>query len=203
MKAPALCLGLLLASVTTTGCTALLPYQGAYGRYPMMMRPAPMPAVDPGSAVRGRWDHVMRLPRESVIDVLEMDGTAHLGKMTGVDGYGLGVLVNGIERQIPRADIVRIDLVDLPGNEAAAAAKRAGAGALIGMGAAVLAGAVIGGGAWPPPAAMVRAGAAIGGVAGAESLLILRQKRLVYLAEFQQLLPAERRSDAGVPLSRR
>jgi hypothetical protein len=126
----------------------------------------------------------MRLPAESVIDVLEMNGKTHVGKLTRADGHAVAVMVNGSERQIPRADIVRIDLIDLPGSEVAAAAKSAGVGAALGIGAAALVGAVIGGGAWPPPGAMVRAGAAIGGAAGAESSLIARQKRLIYLAEF-------------------
>ena len=41
----------------------------------------PMPAIDPYAAALGRWDSVMRLPIESVIDVLEMNGTAHVGKI--------------------------------------------------------------------------------------------------------------------------
>ena len=190
MRTPAVCLGFLLATVATTGCTALMPHGGAYGRYPMM-RPAPMPAIDPYAAALGRWDSVMRLPIESVIDVLEMNGTAHVGKITRVDGYSVGVMVNGNEREIPRAEILRVDLLDLPGSEVGAAAKRAGLGAALGVGAMALVGAVIGGSAWPPPAAMLRAGAAIGGVAGAESSLIARQKRLIYLAEHQRITPPD------------
>jgi len=192
MRTPAVCIGCLLASMTTTGCTALMPYGGAYGRYPMMRpAPMPMPAVDPYMAALGRWDSVMRLPRGSVIDVLEMNGTAHVGKITRVDGYSVGVMVNASEREIPRAEIVRVDLVDLPGSEVGAAAKGAGLGAALGVGAMALVGAVIGGSAWPPPGAMLRAGAAIGGVAGAESSLIARQKRLIYLAEHQRITPPD------------
>lgn len=187
MKTPALGLGLLLASVTTSGCAALLPSGGIYGRYPVM-RPAPMPLIDPYTAARGRWDSVMRLPAGAVIDVLTMDGAAHVGKISGVDGYRVGVLISGIEEQIPRADVVRIDLVDLPGSEVAAVTKRAAGGAVLGIGAMALLGAVIGGEAWPPPAVLLRGGAAIGGVAGAESSLVGRRRRVIYLAEDQRLL---------------
>ena len=191
MRTPAVCLGFLLATVASSArCNALMPHGGAYGRYPMM-RPAPMPAIDPYAAALGQWDSVLRLPIESVIDVLEMNGTAHVGKITRVDGYSVGVMVNGNEREIPRAEILRVDLLDLPGSEVGAAAKRAGLGAALGVGAIALVGAVIGGSAWPPPGAMLRAGAAIGGVAGARSSLIARQKRLIYLAEHQRITPPD------------
>ena len=190
MKKRAFFLGLLFAAAATSGCAQLLSPYG-YGRgyrpYPVA-RPPVMP-VDTTAAARGRWDQVMRLPAGAVIDVLTLDSSAYVGQLRGADGHTVRVMVNGIEEQIARGDVLRVDLVDLPGSEVGAVAKRATAGALLGLGAAALIGGVIGGEAWPPPGALLRGGAAIGGVAGGEAALVARQGRLVYLAENQQSMP--------------
>jgi hypothetical protein len=161
-------------------------YGRGYRPYPVA-RPPVMP-VDTSAAARGRWDQVMRLPAGAVIDVLTRDSSAYVGQLRGTDGLTVRVMVNGIEEQIARGDVLRVDLVDLPGSEVGAVAKRATAGALLGLGAAALIGGVIGGEAWPPPGALLRGGAAIGGVAGGEAALVARQGRLVYLAENQQTM---------------
>ena len=170
-----------LAAFTTTGCSHLM-YPGLYApARSRMVVPTPLPPPMP----IGRWDSVMRLPRGSVVDVLSMNGEAFVGPVAGVDGSAVRVVVRGVEEQIPRADVLRVDLVDLPGSEAGAVAKQAGFGAALGMGAAALIAGVIGGPAWPPPGALVRGGAAIGGIAGGEAALAARQGRLIYLAEHQ------------------
>lgn len=183
------CLGaFLLAVVATSGCAPLLsPYAAGYRRYPV---PPPAGfAIDPDRSARGRWDAVMRLPAGTIVDVLSQDGEAYVGGLTAVDRSSLRLSVNGVEEEIPRGDVLRVDLVDLPGSEAAAVAKRAGVGAALGVGAAALVSVVIGGGAWPPPGALLRGGAAIGGVAGGQAELLARQRRLVYLAEDQGRAP--------------
>ena len=185
---------LLFAAAAGSGCSAVFgPYAGGYGAYPVRHRVPVVPHVDPEAAARGRWDNVMRLPRGATIDVLTADGAGYTGQFAGVNAYSVFVRVNGIEELVRRADVLRVDLVDLPGNEVAAVAKRSAAGALLGLGAMALTGAVIGGSAWPPPGAMLRAGAAVGGVAGAEVELSRRRGRLVYLAESLRvtLVPAE------------
>jgi hypothetical protein len=178
--------GLILAAASASGCTQLLtPF--AYDQLRRGSFPAQSPAipVDPGFAVRGRWDLVMRLPARSVIDVLTIDGAAHVGQLTGVERDTVNVMVNGSEQKIARADVLRIDLVDLPGSEVRAVARGAAGGALLGVGAAALAGAIIGGEPWPPPGGFVRGGAAIGGVGGGQAALAARQGRLIYVAENQ------------------
>jgi len=179
--------GALLAGLAASGCT---PYATAYGspygpgyRY-AIMAPAYPPMGDAYANPRGRWDCVMLLPSDSMISVLTMDG-ARVGKLTRADGYGVQVNVSGMEEQIARADVMRIDLVDLPGSEVAAVAKRTAGGAALGLGAAALIAGVLGGEAWPPPGALLRAGAATGGVVGAQSALIDRQSRVIYIAESQ------------------
>jgi hypothetical protein len=174
-----------LAALTTTGCSQLL-YPGAYApARSRMVAPRPLPPPVP----IGRWDSVMRLPPGSIVDVLSMNGEAFAGPIAGVDGFAVRVVMRGVEEQIPRADVLRVDLLDLPGSEAGAVAKQAGLGAVVGVGAAALIAGVIGGPAWPPPGALVRGGAAIGGVAGGQAALAARQARLIYLAEHQGSMP--------------
>jgi hypothetical protein len=174
--------GVLVAGLVVSACA---PYTLPYGRgfRSPIVQPPLMRAVDPFDNPRGRWDNVMRLLPGSVVDVLTVDGAAHVGKISRTNALTVWVFVAGIEEQIPRADVVRVDLVDLPGSEAAAVATRAAGGAALGIGAAALLGGVIGGSAWPPPAALLRAGAAMGGVAGAEAGLVSRRSRLIYLTE--------------------
>jgi hypothetical protein len=190
MKKHVFFLGLILAAASASGCAqSLMPF--AYDRLRRAPFPAqsPMTPVDAGFAVRGRWDLVMRLPTQSVIDVLTSDGAAHVGQLIGVSRDTVNVMVKASEQKIARADVLRIDLVDLPGSEVRAVARRAAGGALLGIAAAALAGAVIGGEAWPPPGALVRGGAAIGGVSGGQAALAERQGRLIYVAENQLRMP--------------
>jgi hypothetical protein len=180
---------LIVAAAAGSGCSQVLaPYGARYRPYPAARPYVPAPP-DPERAARGRWDSVMRLPGGTVIDVLSMNGETFVGAFGGADGSSVRVMVNGMEESIPRAEVLRVDLVDLPGSETGAVVKRAGLGAALGVGAAALVAGVIGGHAWPPPGALLRGGAAIGGVAGAEAALAARQGRLIYLAEHQASVP--------------
>lgn len=163
-------------AVLTSGCAPFL-YPTPYSYAPrarMQPAPAPMPV--------GRWDNVMRLPRFAIIDVLTRDGAAHVGSFVGANSDAVRVLVSGDEREIDRNEVVRVDLVDLPGSEAGAVAKGALRGALLGAGAALLFGGVIGGDAWPPPGPLLRGFAAAGGVSAGQAAFSQRQGRIVYLA---------------------
>ncbi len=173
---------ILLLGVLASGCAPYFaPYGGRLG-YPMP-RPYASFAADGGALARGRWDNVMRLPARARIDVLTWDGLTHVGDITFADGGSLRLMARGIEEQISRADIVRVDLIDLPGSEMGAVTKSAAGGALLGIAIVGLVTGVIGGEAWPPPAAALRAGAAYGAVAGGAAGLSARRGRIVYLAE--------------------
>jgi hypothetical protein len=128
----------------------------------------------------------MRLPSGTVIDVLAMDGAAYVGALDAVDGASVRLLVREGGREVARADVLRIDLVDLPESEVGAVARQAGVGAALGLGAATLISGIVGGAAWPPPGALLRGGAAIGGVAGGGAAMAARAPRLVYLAEHER-----------------
>ena len=179
---------LVPAAAMTTGCAHMVsPYGPAYRPHGVARPYALAAPVDPELAARGRWDNVMRLPRGTVIDVLTMDGAAYVGALDSVDGATVRVLVRGGDHEIARANVMRIDLVDLPGSEVRAVARQTGIGAAVGLGAAALISGVIGGSAWPPPGALLRTGAAIGGVAGAGAAMTARSQRAVYLAEHQRM----------------
>ena len=166
----------LAAAALASGCAPFL-YPGAHSF-------APRPRIQQVSQAVpvGRWDNVMRLPRFAVIDVLTRDGAAHVGAAVGANTDAVRVLVSGDEREIGRNEVVRVDLVDLPGSEVGAVARGALRGALLGAGAALLVGGVIGGEAWPPPGALVRGSVALGGLSAGQAAFVQRQGRLIYLA---------------------
>jgi hypothetical protein len=169
------------AAFLTSGCSALL-YSGAAGPY----RPVPRhyyghPRLQP-EVPTGRWDNVMRLPRASTIDVLTKDGAATIGLIAGSDVQSVRLQIDGADVTIARADIVRVDLVDLAGSDVDAVARSAGRGALLGAGAVALVTGVLGEPYWPPPSRALRAGIAIGGVAAGQAELTRRAGRILYLA---------------------
>jgi hypothetical protein len=133
----------------------------------------------------GRWDNVMRLPHGSTIDVLTPDGAPTVGLIQGATVRTVTIQIDGHDIEIDRANVMRVDLVDVPGSELQAAARGGARGALLGVGAAALVGFVIGGSAWPPPGALIRAGVAGGAVTGVHSSLTNRQGRMIYLAPEQ------------------
>ena len=172
------------AALLATGCAPLM-YPGAqpgpYGYTPSSRARA---AYAPEPPPYERWDNVMRLPHGAVIDVLTRDGAANVGPFAGADIRRVRLLGDRQEREIDRAEVVRVDLVSLPGSGIRAVARGAAGGALLGAGAAALFAGVIGGELWPPPGVLLRSGAAIGGLAGGSAVAANRQSRLIYLARF-------------------
>ena len=145
---------LAIVSVTllSTGCSPML-YSG-FAR-PPATAPFGSPTVI-GPLPIGRWDNVMRLPHGSIIDVLTPDGTPNVGPIQSATGSAVTIQVDGHDVEIDRVNVIRVDLVDLPGSEVQAAARTGARGALLGAGAMALVGFVIGGSAWPPPRAHSR-----------------------------------------------
>ena len=169
----------IAAALLATGCAPLMYPAGPAGYAPRARAgyaPEPVPYE--------RWDNVMRLAPATVIDVLTRDGAANVGPFAGADIRSVRILANNQEQEIDRADVVRIDLVSLPGSNVRAVARGAAGGAIVGAGVAALFSAVIGGDLWPPPGALVRSGAALGGLSGGSAAAANRQQRLIYLARF-------------------
>ena len=132
----------------------------------------------------------MRLPAKSVVDVLTMEGTAHVGLLTRADARAVRILINGIDEQIARADVLRLDVLYFPGPEAGAIVRRAAVVEAASAAAASVVAAVIGGQACVPPGALLRA-AAIEGTAGGHAPLAARQGKA-------HISPGGRRSAFGV-----
>ena len=175
---------IVAAALVATGCAPLM-YPGAQpGPYgyapPSRSRAAYAPEPPPFE----RWDNVMRLPYGAVIDVLTSDGAAHVGLFAGADIGAVRITTDKQETGIDRGEVVRVDLVSLPGSNVRAVARSAAGGALLGVGAAALFSAVIGGGMWPPPGVLLRGGAAVGGLSAGTAAATNRQPRLIYLARF-------------------
>jgi hypothetical protein len=172
------------AALLASGCSPLM-YPGAqagpYGYAPPSRARA---AYAPEPPPYERWDNVMRLPHGAVIDVLTRDGAANVGPFTGADIRSVRLAGDKQEREIDRAEVVRVDLVALPGSGVRSVARSAMGGALLGAGAAALFSAVIGGEMWPPPGVLLRGGAALGGVSAGSAAASNRQSRLIYLARF-------------------
>jgi hypothetical protein len=164
------------AALTTTACAPMLnPY--AAGRSPYRVRryaAAPQPV--------NRWDIVMRLPATAIVDVLTMDGIARTGRFVAADVKAIRIHADAVEQEIPKVDVMRIDLVDLPGSDAGAVLKKGARSALLGIAGMTVVAAVIGGEAWPPPGVLVRAGAAGGAWSGGQREMLRRQPRIIYLA---------------------
>ncbi len=169
----------LIAALLTTGCSPLM-YGGQY-------RGMPSPyasSIPPESAAFGRWDNVMRLTRDSLIDVLTMDGTANVGTIIGADAVSVQLVIDGADTRISKSEVVRVDLLNPGAGSTVAVARKAARGAIIGAAGMTLLAGVIGGPAWPPPGIFLRAGAAGGALSGAQSELLQPQSRIIYLAPF-------------------
>lgn len=170
----------------TAGCAPLM-YSGPYGRMPPPQYGQRRPNVE--AVPIGRWDNVMRLPRGSSIDVLTNDGAANVGLIAGSDAQSVRLQVDGADVRIARADVVRVDLVDLAGWDSGAVARKAARGALVGVGMVGLITGVLGGELWPPPAQAVRAGVALGAVGAGQAEATRRTPRMIYLAPGQGIQP--------------
>ena len=172
------------AALLATGCSPLLYPPGQAGPYgyapPSRYRAAYAPEPPPYE----RWDNVMRLPHGALIDVLTRDGAANVGSFAGADIRSVRLFGDKQERELDRAEVVRVDLVSLPGSSVRSIARSAMGGALLGAGAAALFSAVIGGEMWPPPGVLLRGGAAVGGLSAGSAAASSRQSRLIYLARF-------------------
>ena len=127
MKKHVFFVGFILTAAGTSGCARMLvplTLMAIYNEGKGPIRESSVP-IDPYVGVRGRWDEVMRLPAKSVVDVLTMEGTAHVGLLTRADARAVRILINGVDEQIARADVLRLDVLYFPGPEAGAIVRRA------------------------------------------------------------------------------
>jgi hypothetical protein len=147
-------------------------------------RAAPRAAAAPPSPV-GRWDEVMALRPNWIIDVLDAEGDTHTGRFVRASVRSLRLVKSGGELELPRREVVRVDLLhaqDTPGTTAREIGTGAAAGAATMAGGAMLIPFLLTGKVFLPPARFLAAGAVLGGVTAAGELRHERRPRTVYVA---------------------
>ena len=182
MKRSAGLMIVLVASVGAGACAPMIgrPMFGApmYGQPPVVAQPYQPPAL-------GRWDQVMSLKPNFVIEVLAADGTTQAGRFIRADVQSLRFQANANEVNLRREDVIRVDLLAVPhagATDAQEIATGAAKGALTMAGAMAAIPFLISGKVWVPPARFWAAGAVVGGIDAAQRNRYERQPRTIYVA---------------------
>lgn len=185
----AMLIALLFAAVASGACAPLL---GA----PMMGRGmyAPPPRPPAASAAPtppfGRWDEVMSLRQNWIVEVLDAEGVTHTGRFVRASLHSLKFVTTGGEQEVIRRDVIRVDLIqadDGPGTTAKEVGLGAAAGAASMAGAMALVPFLATGKLMLPPARYWAAGAALGGVQAAQAGREARRPRTIYLARINDM----------------
>jgi hypothetical protein len=173
-------LAVLMASVVVSGCAPMYgrpmfgPVSGASRAHRVPYEPPPI----------GRWDAVMSLAPDSVIEVLAADGTTHIAQFVKASLASIALVENGAPAALPRAEVVRVTL--LPGVRTADGVQNAAAGAAKGAAAAGVGIALVPylmtGHVWVPPARFWGTGAVLGAADAITRQRDSRRPRTVYIA---------------------
>ena len=184
MSAMAKTVVVLIAALTTGACAPLMGGAIAAGRYGRpMFGPPPPPAYQQPSL--NRWDQVMSLRSNWIIEVLDAEGQSHNGRFIRASVKVLRFSTNAGEVELAKQDVVRVDLLDAQtsgGDAGTKVAVGAASGALVtGAGIALipylLTGKVI-----VPPARFFVAGAAMGAAGALQQQHHDRRPRTIYVA---------------------
>ena len=103
----------VMAAAMSSACAPMYSSYGA-GRAGWARRAAPDQAVDL-SAIVGRWDNIMMLPKDARLRVLRMDGSQAEGDVVGATIGAVRLLVASGEVHIPAGEVIRVDRV-IPSN---------------------------------------------------------------------------------------
>jgi hypothetical protein len=157
-------LWLVALSILATGCVAAgYPMRSPAGAYAEQRarydRPAP---IQGASLPIGRWDNVMMLAPGSTVQVLMASGAVTTAEVIKASTYDLRIRTVSGDLDLPVADVMRVDRVKGPGNQAV---RDGVEGAAWGAGIVGVAGLVIG--RMPPPR-LFAAGAVIGASQGVQ-----------------------------------
>ena len=174
---------LLLAGVVSGACAPMYGAPMMAGR--TMYAPPPRPNAPVVQATPfGRWDEVMALRPNWIVEVLDAEGTTHTGRFVRASVRSLKFVTIGGEFELPRPEVIRVDL--LQAEDASGTAKEVAAGAA--TGAISMAGAIavvpflMTGKFYAPPARFWAFGAALGGIKAAQQARAAREPRTVYVA---------------------
>jgi hypothetical protein len=183
---------MLIAVIFAAGASgACAPILGA----PMMGRgmytPPPRPTVSAApTSPFGRWDEVMSLRSNWIVEVLDAEGFTHTGRFVRASLHSLKFVTTGGEHELARPDVIRVDLIqadDGPGTTAKEVGLGAAAGAAGMAGAMALVPFLAAGKLIVPPARFWATGALLGGAKAAQAGREARRPRTIYLARINDM----------------
>jgi hypothetical protein len=177
---------ILLAVAGTAGCAPMLYGPGHMGPPRGVFAPPSRPMAAHGSpweSVVGRWDNVVALNPTAPVGIVTADGTLRAGRFLRAGTSFVRILENGVEVDLPRGDVARLDLLkSAEGIDSAAVVRDAARGAAITGGLMMAVPYLITGRVYVPPARLWVAGAVAGGAASYQQQRFARAERTVYIS---------------------
>lgn len=186
MTRTAALMAMLMATFGSGACAPMM--RGPmYG--PGMFGPPARPAIVQASPA-GRWDEVMSLRPNWIIDILDAEGTMHTGRFVKASVKSLRFVTSSGEIELVRRDVIRVDLIhaeDGPGTTAKEVGIGAASGAASMAGAMALIPFLATGKLFAPPPRFWATGAVIGGLHAAQRAQSNRRPRTIYVARIDDM----------------
>ena len=177
---PVAVLAVVVASLTTTACAPLL-HPGVHG-FPT--RRAAHPGAVRAEPPVGRWDRVVAVRPGTPLAIMTTSGEQRTGTFIHAGMDWLRISADGAVTELPRDQVMRIDV--LAGGRDGARAEDVLAGAAKGAaafgGAMMLVPYLITGDVWVPPARVWGVGAAFGAAGAVQKGRLAEDSRTIYLA---------------------
>ena len=177
---------LVAVALASGACAPMLagPMGGMYGR-PMFGAPRPPAYVAEPNL--NRWDQVMSLGTNWVIEILAADGTTHQGRFVRASVKTLHFVTHEGPQELSKGDVIRVDLLDAQGG--ADTGKDVAVGAVTGAaatgGSLMLIPFLLTGKVVAPRARLWAFGAAVGAVGAVQRDRHDRRPRTVYVASIR------------------
>lgn len=176
----------VLLAVGTVGCAPMMYGPGrtapVYGLFGPPARP--MAAIDSSPAsVVGRWDNVVGLNPTAQVGIVLADGSHRTGRFLRAGMDFVRILENGIEIDLSRDDVARLDLLkNGAGIDGAEIARDAAVGAAVSGAMLMVVPYLITGRVEVPPARWWAAGAVAGGAGSYEQQRFAHAARTLYVS---------------------
>lgn len=139
----------------------------------------------------GRWDQVLYLRPNWVIEVIDTNTSVLKGRFVRADVSSLTLVTSEGEREINRRDVSRVALIAAPDHDKPKKiTKHAIVGAIVLAAGISLVPAIKGGKIWVPPVSVWALGAAYGGASSAIALAVEGRSRTIYVAQTKSIREA-------------